>query len=88
MSLYRRVSYLGFMIRDQYWYTTQTKLEKNLVSAGITGFRMGRNPERQRRGLDLSVGYWTIHDQIPEGDVAKSIVLLADWKWNIHFLKM
>ncbi|MDB5050438.1 MAG: hypothetical protein JWO30_3509 [Fibrobacteres bacterium] len=87
-SLFRTVSFQGFDLRDQYWNTDHTSSEKNLVSVGITGFRMGRNPEHQRRGLDFSVGYWTAHDQIPEGDVAKSIVLLADWKWNIHFLKM
>jgi hypothetical protein len=98
-SLFNSVSFMGIDVRDQYWITTQSKLErtptdmkiaveKNLVSVGITGFRFGRNPERQRRGLDLFVGYWTNHYQIPEGDIAKSILLTADWKWNIHFLKM
>ncbi|MDB6035954.1 MAG: hypothetical protein JWM16_6292 [Verrucomicrobiales bacterium] len=87
-SLFHSVSFTGFDIRDDYWITAQTEIEKNLVSFGITGFRLGRNPEQQRRGLDLSVGYWTLHDQIPMGDVAKSFVILADWKWNIHFLKM
>jgi hypothetical protein len=87
-SLFRRMSFMGFDVRNQYWVTTQTRLERNLLSLGITGIRMGRNPEHQRRGLDLSVGYWTLHDQVPKDDVAKSIVLLADWKWNIHFLKM
>jgi hypothetical protein len=87
-SLFRRNSFTGLVLRNQYWSTAQTGLERNMVSFGITGLRRGRNPERQRRGLDLSVGYWTQHDQIPAGDVAKSFVLLADWKWNIHFLKI
>jgi hypothetical protein len=63
-------------------------LDRNLLSFGITGLRWGRNPARQRRGLDLSLGYWTEHDQIPAGEVAESFVILADWKWNIHFLKI
>jgi hypothetical protein len=87
-SLFQGVSFFGLVFRDQYWITAQTDLEKNLVSAGLTGFRLGRNPERLRRGLDLSVGYWTIHDQIPSGDFGKSIVILADWQWNIHVLKI
>jgi len=87
-SLFRRVSFVGLSVRDQYWQTDQTKLEKNLVSAGITGFRLGRNPRFQRRGLDLSLGYWILHDQIPSGDIAKSLVLIADWQWNIHVLNI
>jgi hypothetical protein len=87
-SLYSRVSFSGLSLRSQYWYTTQTRLEKNLVSGGITGFRFGRNPERQRRGLDLSVGYWTLHEQLPADDWVKSLVLMGDWKWNIQFLKI
>lgn len=87
-SLFRRNSFTGFVLRNQYWSTAQTGIERNMVSFGITGLRWGRNPERQRRGLDLSLGYWTLHDQIPAGEVAKSFVLLADWKWNIHFLKI
>jgi hypothetical protein len=87
-SQFRSVSFVGFAIRDQYWMTDQTKLEKNLVSIGITGFRMGRNSRFQRRGLDLGIGYWTTHDQIPAGNFAKSLMLLADWQWNIHVLKI
>lgn len=87
-SLFKSVSLTGLALRDEYTITTQTEIEKNLVSFGITGFRLGRNPEQQRRGLDLSIGYWTLHDQIPRHEPAKSIVILADWKWNIHFLKM
>ncbi|HKP94257.1 MAG TPA: hypothetical protein VJ385_00745 [Fibrobacteria bacterium] len=87
-SLFRSVSFQGLEVRDRYWHSDHTELQKNLISFGITGFRLGRNPEHQRRGLDLSVGYWTYHDQIPEGDVAKSFMVIADWKWNIHFLKM
>ncbi len=87
-SLYKSVSFTGVSVRSQYWYATQTRLEKNLVSGGITGFRIGRNPERQRRGLDFSVGYWTMHDQIPKDDWIKSLVVIGDWKWNIQFLKI
>ncbi len=87
-SLFRTVSFQGFELRDEYWIADHTELEKNLVSFGITGFRLGRNPEQQRRGLDFSVGYWTLHNQIPKGEPAKSFLLMADWKWNIHFLKM
>ena len=87
-SLLPAVSFVGLAVRDQYWITDQTGLEKNLVSAGITGFRLGRNPQQHRRGLDFSIGYWTMHDQIPAGDVAKSIVIIADWQWNIHVLKI
>jgi hypothetical protein len=87
-SLGRIMSFTGFVLKDQYWVTRQTDFERNMISLGITGLRLGSNPERQRRGLDLSVGYWTEHDQIPETEIAKSFVLLADWKWNIHFLKI
>jgi hypothetical protein len=87
-SKFHAFSFQGVQIRDQFWNTDHTELMKNLVSLGITGFRMGQNPERQRRGLDLSVGYWTTHNQIPDGDVAASFMITADWKWNIHFLKI
>ncbi len=98
-SLFKSMSFMGIDVRNQYWITAQSKLEltpsdtknaveKNLLSVGITGFRFGSNPERQRRGLDLFVGYWTKHYQIPEREIANSIQLTADWKWNIHFLKM
>ena len=87
-SLFRKNSFTGFALRNQYWSTAQTGMERNLVSFGMTGLRWGRNPERQRRGLDLSLGYWTLHDQIPAGEIAESFMILADWKWNIHFLKI
>ncbi len=87
-SLFKSVSFRGIALQDQYWYAWHTGLEKNLLSLGITGFRSGRDPERQRRGLDLSVGYWTVHDQLPNNDWVKSIAVLADWKWNIQFLKI
>jgi hypothetical protein len=87
-SLFRKVSFVGFAIRDQFWHTVKSEMSKNLVSAGITGFRVGRNSRFQRRGLDLSVGYWTLHDQIPSGHIAESLMLIADWQWNIHVLKI
>ncbi|MEO7424469.1 MAG: hypothetical protein ABI036_04730 [Fibrobacteria bacterium] len=87
-SLFRTVSFLGIDLRDEYWLSDHTELKKNLISFGINGFRFGRNPEHQRRGLDVRLGYWTLHDQIPSGNTAKSLLVMADWKWNIHFLKM
>jgi hypothetical protein len=87
-SLYKYVTFTGVSFRDQYWHTTQTRLEKNLVSGGITGFRIGKNPEHQRRGLDFSLGYFTQHNQIPKGDWLQSLVVIGDWKWNIQFLKI
>jgi hypothetical protein len=87
-SLGKTMSFTGFVLKDQYWVTRQTDFERNMISFGITGIRIGRNPEQQRRGLDLSVGYWNEHDQIPQSETGKSFVLLADWKWNIHFLKI
>jgi hypothetical protein len=87
-SLFNKLSFVGFAIRDQYWGTVKSNLRKNLVSAGITGLRLGRNSRFQRRGLDLSLGYWTLHDQIPAGNFAKSLMIIADWQWNIHVLKI
>jgi hypothetical protein len=88
-SLTRYVSYSGIAFRNQYWHAEGTDLEKNLASFGITGFRIGRNSEFQRRGLDLSVGYWTAHPQIPaEADWSTHMVILADWKWNIQVLNL
>jgi hypothetical protein len=92
-SLYRSFSYTGFSLRNQFWAAVHTDLKenqmtKNLVSFGITGFRMGRNPEMHRRGLDLLGGYWLLHNQIPKDDWVKSLVLIADWRWNIQFLSL
>ena len=81
-------SYSGFLFRDQYWNTSHTKLQKNLVSAGISGFRFGRNLPKQSRGLDLCLGYWTLHDQIPEGHWVESVMILADCTWNFRFLNL
>lgn len=87
-SVFRAMSFVGFAVRDQYWSTDQSGLKKNLVSGGITGIRLGQNSRFQRRGLDLSLGYWTLHDQIPSGSFAKSWVIIADWQWNIHVLRI
>jgi hypothetical protein len=81
-------SFTGIALRNQYWITTQTNQEKNLVTAGVTGLRLGRNPARQRRGLDLSVGYWIMHPQIAGDDWSRSLTLLMEWKWNVQFLKL
>jgi hypothetical protein len=52
-SVYRSMSFIGLAVRDQYWSTDphQTGFKKNLVSAGITGIRLGQNSGLQRRGL-------------------------------------
>lgn len=87
-SVFHTLSFVGLALRDQYWSTSQTHLTKNLVSGGITGIRLGQNSQFQRRGLDLSLGYWTLHDQLPAGNLAKSWMIIADWQWNIHVLKI
>ncbi|MBW8889488.1 MAG: hypothetical protein JF616_17160 [Fibrobacteres bacterium] len=87
-SVFHKMSFVGLALRDQYWATETSKLKKNLVSGGITGIRLGQNSRFQRRGLDLSLGYWTLHDQIPSGNFVKSWVIIADWQWNIHVLKI
>lgn len=88
LSVFSQVSFVGLAVRNQYWITDQTEIQKNLVSAGITGLRIGRNPRQHRRGLDFSIGYFTLHDQLPDNDFAKSLVLIADWQWNIQVLKI
>ena len=88
-SVFHTLSFVGLALRDQYWSTShQTRIKKNLVSGGITGIRFGQNSQFQRRGLDLSLGYWTLHDQLPSGDFAKSWMIIADWQWNIHVLRI
>jgi len=83
------VSSSGLAVRNQFWNAFRTGRNKNLVSAGITGFRIGRNSAGHRRGLDLSLGYWTTHPQIQDGDAwTKSLMFLADWKWNIQVLHL
>jgi hypothetical protein len=81
-------SYTGIALRNQYWRTSRTDQEKNLISAGITGLRLGRNPVRQRRGLDLSVGYWSMHPQLTGDDLSLRMTVLMEWKWNVQFLKL
>jgi hypothetical protein len=80
--------YTGLAIRNQYWITRQTDQEKNLISAGVTGLRLGRNPDSHRRGLDLSLGYWTMHPQARSDDWVRSLTALMEWKWNVQFLKL
>jgi hypothetical protein len=87
-SIFHTMSFVGLALRDQYWSTEKSDLKKNLISGGITGIRLGQNSRFQRRGLDLSLGYWTLHDQIPSGAFWKSWVAIADWQWNIHVLKI
>lgn len=81
-------SFTGVAIRNQFWITDQELLKKNLVSGGITGFRFGRNSELQQRGLDLSVGYWTMHPQLDGDQWLEYLHLQAEWKWNLQMLKL
>lgn len=81
-------TFTGLAFRNEFWNTTRTELEKNLVSAGITGIRLGRNSERQSRGLDLSLGYWTEHPQLAGDDWVKNLSIILDWKLNVQFLKL
>ncbi len=81
-------TFTGVSLRNQYWFTDHTEQRKNLVSFGVTGLRFGRNPERHRRGLDVSLGYWTEHPQLKFEDWARSVSFLFEWKWNVQFLKM
>lgn len=81
-------SFTGLAVRNQYTFTTNTEQQKNLISAGITGFRLGRNPELHRRGLDFSLGYWTMHPQLVPDDWTKSVSLLMEWQWTVQILKL
>jgi hypothetical protein len=81
-------SWTGLAIRNQYWFTDRSEQSKYLVSAGITGIRLGRNPVRQKRGMDVSLGYWLDHPQLDRSDFAQSLTFLFQWKWTLQFLKL
>jgi len=76
----------GFFLRNRYWYTTQTKLEKNLISAGILGLRYGTNPYNQKRGLDLGFGYFSLSPQLERSVWWRRATISLDWKWSVDIL--
>jgi hypothetical protein len=78
----------GFGIRNQLWWTIQTNLSQNLLSAGFTGLRRGRNGDRLYRGLDGWVGYWTWHPQLADRDPWQKLNLSLQWTWNIQILNL
>jgi hypothetical protein len=81
-------SWTGLALRHHFWLTDRSEQTKNLISAGITGFRLGRNPARQRRGLDLCLGYWLDHPQLDSSDIPQSLTVLMRWTWTVQFLKL
>jgi hypothetical protein len=82
----RPFTYQGVFLRNQYYATVQTKLDKNLLSLGLGGFRYGSNSVSQKRGLDVAVGYWTHHEQLKSEPVYRRMHISLDWKWTVDFL--
>jgi hypothetical protein len=78
----------GIGIRDQLWWTVQTDLSQNLISAGFTGLRQGRNAGRLYRGLDGWVGYWTWHPQLKGLESWEKFHVSLQWTWNIQILDL
>ena len=93
MSPGPEASFLGFSargwaIRNQYWWTVQTDLEQNLLSTGFIGLRRGWNNDRQYRGLDGWVGYWTKHPQLGDDQPWRNVSVSLQWTWNIQILNL
>jgi len=78
----------GFGMRSQLWWTVQTGLTQNLVSAGFSGLRRGRNAGRLYRGLDGWVGYWTWHPQLADQEAWQKLYVSLQWTWNIQILNL
>jgi hypothetical protein len=76
----------GLFLQNRYWYTTQTRLEKNLVSFGLAGFRHGTNTPFQKRGIDISLGYFTANPQLDQAEPWQRLYISTDWKWTVDFL--
>lgn len=76
----------GIMLQNRYWYTTQTRLEKNLVSFGFSGFRYGKNGAFQKRGSDIFIGYFTANPQLENAEPWQRLYVGLDWKWSVDFL--
>lgn len=78
----------GFGVRNQLWWTVQTELSQNLLSAGFSGLRRGQNENKLYRGLEGWVGYWTWHPQLAGSDPWKKLHLMLQWTWNIQILDL
>ncbi len=78
----------GFGVRNQLWWTVQTELSQNLLSAGFTGLRRGKNGGRLYRGLDGWAGYWTWHPQLTNQSPWQKLNLSLIWTWNIQILNL
>lgn len=78
----------GFGIRNQLWWTVQTELSQNLLSAGFTGLVRGKNGGRLYRGLDGWLGYWTWHPQLTHQNPWQKFNLSLLWTWNIQILNL
>lgn len=81
-------SVTGLGVRNHYWWTVQTALSQNLLSAGFTGLRRGRNGERLYLGLDGWIGYWAEHVQLEGRDIQERLHVSLQWTWNIQILDM
>jgi hypothetical protein len=78
----------GFGVRNQLWWTVQTNLSQNLLSAGVTGLRRGHNESRLYRGLDGWIGYWSWHPQLKGLEPWEKFNLSLQWTWNIQILNL
>jgi hypothetical protein len=78
----------GFGVRNQLWWTVQTNLSQNLLSAGFSGLRRGWNGGRLYRGLDGWVGYWTWHPQLTNREPWQKLQVNLVWTWNIQILDL
>lgn len=78
----------GFGIRNQTWWTVQTRLSQNLVSAGFSGVQRGPRGGRLYRGLDGWVGYWTKHPQLEGLAAWQKLNVNLQWTWNIQILNL
>jgi hypothetical protein len=78
----------GLGVRNQLWWTVQTGLSQNMISAGVSGIRRGQNGGRLYRGLDGWVGYWTWHPQLTGQEHWQKLNLSLQWTWNIQILNL
>jgi hypothetical protein len=78
----------GWAVRNQYGWTVQTKLDQNLLSTGFIGLRRGWNDDRQYRGLDGWVGFWTKHPQLEGRQPWQRVNVSLQWTWNIQILNL
>lgn len=78
----------GFGVRNQYWWTVQTGLSQNLLSAGFSGVRIGRNLSKRYQGLEGWIGMWTRHPQLTDLDTWEKLHVTLRWTWNIQILDL